>query len=86
MATSNDDLTGADGLIIAKAQPSAHHYPEVRMLTLLIIGLAVALLAIGIAAGWAMRGPTARWCGVCGGSLTCPVCLPVAIGRAQVRR
>lgn len=55
------------------------------MLAFAITMAAVALLAIGIGAGWAMRGPTAKWCPLCGGPLSCRACEP-AIGRAPVRR
>jgi hypothetical protein len=55
------------------------------MLALGITTAVVALLVIGICTGWALRGPTAKWCPQCGGSLSCRACDP-AIGRARVRR
>jgi len=46
-----------------------------------VIGIAaVAELVLGVALGWAVRGPVGRWCR-CGDILRCPTCQPVYPGQ-----
>jgi hypothetical protein len=59
------------------------------MIAFAIVAIAVALLLLGTAVGWAVRGP-AKWCPRDGDILKCPTCQPhaayPATGRAAVRQ
>ena len=43
------------------------------MSAMVVLVIAIAAAIIGLAFGWALRGP-ARWCPVCGATLTCRAC------------
>jgi hypothetical protein len=43
------------------------------MTPMVVLVIAVAAAVIGLALGWALRGP-ARWCPGCGASLVCRQC------------
>ncbi len=44
---------------------------------MIVFLVATGALAVGLAAGWAVRGP-ARWCPGCGHHLMCRRCQPIS--------